>query len=85
VVDAASYVIAAPDHDDEVADFSAAVIAETTTALQTLSVSEAVMELDMTGAPVVIFCHAASGRLNIVYRRADGNIGWIDPPASNAK
>jgi ribosomal subunit interface protein len=84
-VDATSYVIAAPDHDDEVADFSAAVIAETTTALQTLSVSEAVMELDMTGAPVVIFCHAASGRLNIVYRRPDGNIGWIDPPASNAK
>ena len=55
------------------------MIAETTTALQTLSVSEAVMELDMTGAPVVIFCHAASGRLNIVYRRPDGNIGWIDP------
>src|SRR5208337_3745986 len=54
-VDAASYVIAAPDHDDEVPDFNAAVIAETTTALQTLSVSEAVMELDMTGAPVVIF------------------------------
>ena len=74
-----------PDHDDEVADFNAAVIAETTTALQTLSVSKAVMELDMTGAPVVIFWHAASGRLNIVYRRPDGNIGWIDPPASNAK
>ena len=76
-VDATSYVIAAPDHDDEVPDFNAAVIAETTTALQTLSV-------DMTGAPVVIFCHAASGRLNIVYLRPDGNIGWIDPPASNA-
>jgi ribosomal subunit interface protein len=81
-IDAASYVIAAPDHDeDEVAEFNPAVIAETTTPLPTLSVSEAVMELDLTGAPVLVFCHAASGRVNIVYQRADGNIGWIDPPA----
>jgi len=84
-VDAPSYVIAAPDHDEEVVDFNAAVIAESTTALATLSVSEAVMELDMTGAPVVVFCHAASGRVNIVYRRPDGNIGWIDPPSSPGK
>lgn len=81
-IDAASYVIAAPDHEEEVTDFSPAVIAEATTSLETLSVSEAVMELDMTGVPVVIFCHAASGRVNIVYRRADGNIGWIDPPVA---
>jgi hypothetical protein len=65
-------------------DFSPAIIAESTTALETLSVSEAVMELDMTGAPVVIFCHAASGRVNMVYRRADGNIGWVDPPDTKA-
>jgi ribosomal subunit interface protein len=84
-IDAASYVIAAPDHDEEVADFSPAVIAESTTALETLSVSEAVMELDMTGVPVVIFCHAASGRVNMVYRRADGNIGWVDPPDRKAE
>ena len=84
-VDAASYVIAAPDHDDEVADFNAAVIAETTTALQTLSVSEAVMELDMTGAPVVIFCHAASGRLNIVYRRPTAiSVGSIRRPQTQS-
>ncbi|HLA20642.1 MAG TPA: ribosome-associated translation inhibitor RaiA [Pseudolabrys sp.] len=80
--DAASYVIAAPDHDaDEPTPFNAAVIAESTTVLETLSVSEAVSELDLTGAPVVVFRHAASGRVNIVYRRGDGNIGWIDPPA----
>ena len=85
VVDAASYVIAAPDHDEDVADYNATVVAETTTALQTLSVSDAVMELDMTGAPVLIFCHAVSGRVNVVYRRPDGNIGWIDPPASKTK
>jgi ribosomal subunit interface protein len=83
-IDALSYVIAAPDDEQGAADFSPAVIAESTTALETLSVSEAVMELDMTGAPVVIFCHAVSGRVNMVYRRADGNIGWVDPPSPKA-
>jgi ribosome hibernation promoting factor len=80
--DAQSYVIAAPDHDsdEEIADFNPMIIQETTTTLERLSVSEAVMELDMTGAPVIVFRHAVSGRVNIVYRRADRNIGWIDPP-----
>jgi len=44
-------------------------------------VSEAVTELDMTGVPVMVFRHASDGRINLVYRRADGNVGWIDPPA----
>jgi ribosomal subunit interface protein len=83
-LDALSYVIAAPDEEQDAVDFSPAIIAESTTALETLSVSEAVMELDLTGAPVVIFCHAASGRVNMVYRRADGNIGWVDPPDTKA-
>jgi ribosomal subunit interface protein len=82
-VEAASYIIAAPDHDDdeEAAEgFAPVIIAESTTALRALSVSEAVQELDMTGAPVLVFRHAGHGRVNIVYRRADGHIGWIDPP-----
>ena len=37
------------------------------------------MELDLTGAPVVVFRHAGHGRVNLVYRRPDGNVGWIDP------
>jgi uncharacterized circularly permuted ATP-grasp superfamily protein len=37
------------------------------------------MELDVTGAPVLIFRHAGHGRVNLVYRRVDGHIGWIDP------
>ncbi|MBI3435859.1 MAG: ribosome-associated translation inhibitor RaiA [Proteobacteria bacterium] len=83
---APSYVIAAPDHDseEEVTAFNPVIVAESTTTLETLSVSEAVMELDMTGAPVVLFRHAANGRVNIVYRRGDGNVGWIDPPAAGA-
>jgi ribosomal subunit interface protein len=82
-VDAPSYIITAPepDTDEEVTEFNPTIIAESTTALKRLSVSEAVMELDMTGAPVVLFRHASHGRVNIVYRRADGNLGWIDPPA----
>ena len=44
-----------------------------------MSVEEAVMELDLTQADVVMFRHAGHGGLNVVYRRADGNIGWIDP------
>jgi ribosomal subunit interface protein len=83
---ASSYVIAAPQHDHEdIADaFNPVIIAETTTELRRLSVSEAVIELDMTGAPVVVFRHAGHGGVNMVYRRLDGNIGWIDPPAATA-
>jgi len=83
-VEAPSYVIAAPDHDDDddaAQGFAPVIIAESTTAMRSLSVSEAVQELDMTGAPVLVFRHAGHGRVNIVYRRADGHIGWIDPPA----
>jgi len=82
--DAPSYVIVAPDHEseEEITDFNPVIIAESTTTLERLSVSDAVMELDMTGAPVVVFRHAVSGRVNMVYRRADGNIGWVDPPAT---
>ena len=81
-VDAPSYVIAAPVHDDheETAEWNPVIIAEATTALKRLSVSDAVMELDLTGVPVIVFRHAGHGRVNLVYRRADGHIGWIDPP-----
>jgi len=79
-IDAASYVISAPEHEEEVTEWNPVIIAESTTTLQRLSVSEAVMELDMRGTAVVVFRHAGHGRVNLVYRRADGHIGWIDPP-----
>jgi ribosomal subunit interface protein len=67
------------DEDHEVADdFAPAIIAETTKALSTMSVATAVMTLDMTDEPVVMFRKPGSTELNIVYRRNDGNIGWID-------
>jgi len=81
-MEAPSYVIEAPaDGEDEVTGYSPVIIAEATTSLKRLSVSEAVMELDLTGAPCLVFQHGSSGRVNIIYRRADGNVGWIDPPA----
>jgi len=79
-VDAAAYVLASPVDDEEVAaDYNPVVVAETATRLRTLTVGMAVMELDLSEAPVVVFRSAAHGGLNVVYRRADGNIGWIDP------
>jgi hypothetical protein len=60
------------------------VIAETTKPLHRLAVSEAVLELDMSGAQALVFLHAGTGRLNVVYRRTDGAIGWIDPPPGQA-
>ncbi len=77
---AQSYVLAAPDEDEEVAaDYSPTVIAETTSNLRVMSVGEAVMQLDLAQHDVLVFRHAGHGGVNVVYRRPDGNIGWIDP------
>ena len=86
-ITAPSYVIATPAHDsdEDAGEFNPVIIAETTTALKRLSVSEAVMELDLTGVAVIVFRHAGHGRVNLVYRRPDGHIGWIDPPAIDAR
>jgi ribosomal subunit interface protein len=76
----ANYVIEAPDEEvEEQEGWSPVTIAESTAALPELSVRDAIAELDLTGAPVIVFRHAGSGDINIVYRRPDGNIGWIDP------
>jgi ribosomal subunit interface protein len=60
-----------------------AVIAETAE-LRRLSVSDAVLNLDGADAPLLVFLHAGTGRVNVVYRRRDGAIGWIDPPPAQA-
>lgn len=80
-LDAPSYVIEAPSDDhDEGAEFNPVIIAEAVTSLRRFSVSEAVLELDLTGAAVMVFQHGSSGRVNVIYRRPDGNVGWVDPP-----
>ena len=79
-----SYLLKAPDQGSSEApkEFSAAVIVETTTQLRRRSVSQAVLDLDLSGAPVVVFRHASTGRINVVYSRSDHHIGWIDAPES---
>ena len=79
----ANYVVEPPKEDEEPAGgFNPVVVAEGTDELKPLSVASAVAELDLSGAPVVVFQHSSSGRVNIVYRRRDGAIGWLDPQAS---
>lgn len=86
-VAAMSYVIAAPAEESgeeetgaqESGDDNPVVVAETETNVRSMTVGMAVMSLDLAEAPLVVFRNVANGRLNVVYRRADGNIGWIDP------
>jgi ribosomal subunit interface protein len=56
-----------------------AIIAEHPAAIDLLSVGEAVMRMDLAHVPVLVFRNSATRALNVVYRRADGNVGWIDP------
>jgi ribosomal subunit interface protein len=87
MVSAGHYVLApsADDEDDtpdmapEAANGRPAVIAEMKTDIATLTVSEAVMRLDLAESGAMMFVNRAHGGLNMVYRRADGNVGWVDP------
>ncbi len=86
-------VLRAPEPDDDFAAVdgeadgwdagaeppSAMVIAETQAPLKTMTVSMAVMEMDLTESQAIVFRNAAHGGLSVVYRRQDGNIGWVDP------
>lgn len=78
----ASYaVIAEPEDDpeDTPADAGPVVIAETRTVIRTMPVATAVMQLELSEQNALMFRNPKSGALNVVYRRADGNIGWVDP------
>lgn len=55
------------------------VVAEMQTAIEALTVSEAVMRMDLAELPALMFRNRAHGGLNMVYRRPDGHVGWIDP------
>lgn len=62
----------------------AMVVAETARPVRTMTVGMAVLELDLSNYPVILFRNAAHGGLSVVYRRPDGNIGWIDPERTRA-
>jgi ribosomal subunit interface protein len=82
---ARSYVLRAEPEEDVPAQPEpgpfATVIAETQTEIAVLSVSDAVMRMDLADQSVLMFRNSTTGELNVIYRRPDGNIGWIDPSA----
>lgn len=88
---AAYFVIQQPDdleEDEEEVEAGGfgepMIIAETERLVRSMTVSMAVMELDLTEAQTIVFRNAAHGGLSVVYRRPDGNIGWIDPERTRA-
>lgn len=83
---AQQYILAGPDAaDPETSDSSGnsedrpVVVAEMTAEVPSLTVSEAVMRMDLADLPAMMFRNSAHGGLNMIYRRDDGNIGWLDP------
>ncbi len=60
----------------------ATIIAEQATDISHLTVGEAVMQLDLADHTVLMFRNSASDEINVVYRRSDGHIGWLDPTGS---
>jgi len=83
--DGSAYILAGSENSDEDAEpetLQPMIIAETGTRIPSISVGEAVMQMELAGAPLLVFRNEGSDRVNVVYRREDGNIGWIDPGAS---
>lgn len=81
-VDAPSYILASGDEhaeDAEPESLQPIIVAEMETRVPYLSVGEAVMQMELAGAGMLVFRNDAHGGVNVVYRRDDGNIGWIDP------
>ncbi len=83
---AASYVIqAAHEEHEERDEDNPIVIAEAKTMVHEMAVSDAVMQMDLSDRPFVVFRNVRDGEINVVYRRDDGNIGWIDPAGKKAR
>ena len=77
---AASYVLQSPPEGQEESDEdNPIIVAEAETVVHEMAVSDAVMQMDLSDRPFVVFRNASHGEINVVYRRDDGNIGWIDP------
>jgi ribosomal subunit interface protein len=79
-----AYVLAPPKEEDADLEDHPVIVAESVTHVKKMTVGEAVMQLDLSGAPVVVFTHAGNNRVNVIFRREDGHIGWIDPALPKA-
>jgi len=80
-----SVIAAASGDQDEVQGDQPVIIAEMSHEIATLTVGEAVMRMDLGNLPVLMFRNRAHNGLNVIYRRADGNVGWIDPRNSHQR
>lgn len=74
-----SFVLNGEETSQEEVGDNPVIVAEMTTQIETLAVSEAVMRLDLGDLPALMFKNRANGAMNMIYRRSDGNIGWVDP------
>jgi ribosomal subunit interface protein len=81
LISASSYILERDheDSDSEPATLQPVIVAEMETNIPSLSVGEAVMQMELGNAPVLVFKNDGNKSVNVVYRRDDGNIGWIDP------
>lgn len=81
LMEAGAYILASKDESDvsENESLTPIIVAEMETKVPTISVSEAVMQMELTDTPVLVFRNEKHGGVNVVHRREDGNIGWIDP------
>ena len=77
--EAAYTIFASDESDEEITVDAPPIIAETSTDIPTCSVADAVMTLDLRHTPALFFKNAGTERHNMVYRRADGSIGWVEP------
>jgi ribosomal subunit interface protein len=79
--DAGSYILETRDESEDAAQdtVNAMIVAEMETKIPSLSVGEAVMQMEIASSPVLVFRNEKHNGINVVYRRDDGNIGWIDP------
>jgi ribosomal subunit interface protein len=78
-VAAIDYTIRHEEIENEEAELAPAIVAETQMVIRELSVGDAVMEMDLAEKAFLVFKNASNERINVVYRRGDGHIGWIDP------
>ena len=81
-IGASSYILARDEEDEEIDEpdtLQPVIVAEMETQVPSLSVGEAVMQMELAGAALLVFRNDSHGGVNVVYQREDGNIGWIDP------
>ncbi len=79
--EAATYILASSDESEtnDSDDLQPIIVAEMESRVPSISVGEAVMQMELAEAPVLVFRNEKHGGVNVVYRHDDGNIGWIDP------